>query len=136
MFKARLLQIDGLPAAAVLVWNADSTHSSVLLLSLQNGAILGVLREADSRDKFKKNLHLLECSEQYVFVGSLRGDVSIYNLQLSEKKVGLILHNSLVGDLICSRLEMQATGVTVRLLYVLERRSQESEGSFAIYLLQ
>lgn len=121
--------------AAVLAWNSQSTISAVLLINLQTAGI-SVLREVESGDKFTKNLHLLECTDEHIFIGSLRGEVSVFNLRESEKKIGAILHQNPVADVICSTVEMKTTGVKVKLLYVLEKRSKESEGSFGIYLLQ
>jgi hypothetical protein len=74
--------------------------------------------------------------DEYFFIGCLRGEVSVYNLRESDKKVGAILHQNMVADVICSAVEMKTTGVRVKLVYVLEKRTLESEGSFAIYLLQ
>lgn len=83
-----------------------------------------------------KNIHLLEWMDSYIFIGSLRGEVSIYNLKVSDQKIGAILHQNMVADILCSTLEMKTTGVKVKLVYALENRTPEIEGSFSIYLLQ
>jgi hypothetical protein len=134
VFKARLMQVGAGLSAAVLAWNAQSTLSAALLLDLQTSAVR-VLKEVETGEKFTRHLHLLECHEEYILVGCLRGEVGVYSLR-EGRKVGAILHHNAVADVVCSTLEMKATGVRVNLLYLLEKRTRETEGSFAIYLLQ
>jgi hypothetical protein len=134
VFKVRLMQVGSGLSAAVLAWNEQKTISAVLLLDLQTSA-MSVLKEIDAGEKPIRHLHLLECHEEYVFVGCLRGEVSVYSLR-EGRKVGAIFHHNAVVDIICSTLEMKATGVRVHLLYLLEKRTREAEGSFAIYIMQ
>jgi hypothetical protein len=64
--------------------------------------------------------------DDYIFIGALNGEVRIYNLRQSDKKIGAILHKNRVTDVICSTVEMKNTGVKVKLLYLLEKRTNES----------
>ncbi len=108
------MQVAGGLSAAVLAWNSQDTLSAAILLDLQTSGVK-VLKEVEGESR--RHLHLLECHEEYVLVGCLRGELGVYSAR--EGKVGAILHRNAVVDAVCSTLEMKATGVKVSLLYLL-----------------
>jgi hypothetical protein len=80
VYKVKLISLEKVPTAVVLAWSSDSTISAVVLINVQSGNV-NLLHEVQADGQVSKNFHLLEYTEDFLFVGSIRGEVSVYNLR-------------------------------------------------------
>lgn len=80
VYKVKLISLEKVPTAVVLAWSSDSTISAVILINLQNCNV-NLVREVLTEGQVSRNFHLLEYTEDFLFVGSIRGEVSVYNLR-------------------------------------------------------
>lgn len=85
-------------------------------------------------DNPKNTIHLFEFVHGLLFVATLTGFVWIYSYPACEK-VGGIHHNNAVGDIVESNDLLTTTNLNVKLMLILEKRTEQREGSLGIYLM-
>lgn len=83
-----------------------------------------------------RNLNTFDVVGEFLFASSMNGEVSIVDMSNNCKKIGAILHQQTVLDIICSNVQVKSTGVCLKLIYILEKKTEAKEGSFSVYLIQ
>ena len=72
----------------------------------------------------------------YLFVANLNGLVSIYDYPNTGSKVGGIFHQNQVSDIVASEDELKNTSLKMKTVFILEKKTEQKEGSLGIYLIK
>lgn len=118
----------------VLAWNSNSTVSAVVAVSLSNFE-QSVIVNVQNGENNRLTINIIEVIDNYLLVGSLNGQMSIYGLP-SKQKVGLIMHQNPLSDVISTVGELKATNIKMRIMFILEKQTEQKEGSFGVYLIK
>ena len=86
--------------AFVLAWNSDLSSSSVLAVNLADFTVSTVVSHS-TKENTRNNIYLIEVIEQKLFVSTIQGTVTIYNLP-DIKKIGVMLHKNKVNSIVPS----------------------------------
>jgi len=84
----------------------------------------------------RSNICFFEFADEYLMVGTLGGDLSIYRFPDTAERVGGIMHQNSVTDIVFCEEELKNTGTKVKYMLVLERRTDKREGSLGFYILK
>jgi hypothetical protein len=77
---------------------------------------------------------LIEVIEQKLFVSTLQGTVTIYNLP-DIKKIGVMLHKNNVNSIVPSEY-ITKTNIKIPQMFVLESKYNEKPGSIEVYTVK
>ena len=69
-------------------------------------------------------------------VANLHGFVSIYNYPDTTNKIGGIFHQNQISDILASEEELKNTKLTIKTMFILEKRTEQKEGSLGIYVMK
>jgi hypothetical protein len=69
-------------------------------------------------------------------VANLHGFVSIYNYPETTNKIGGIFHQNQISDILASEEELKNTKLTIKTMFILEKRTEQKEGSLGIYVMK
>jgi len=69
-------------------------------------------------------------------VANLQGFVSIYNYPETTNKIGGIFHQNQISDILESEEEIKNTKLTIKTIFILEKRAEPKEGSLGIYVVK
>lgn len=69
-------------------------------------------------------------------VANLNGFVSIYEYPDASNKLGGIFHQNQISDIVPSEQELKNTSMKMKIVLILEKRTEQKEGSLGIYLLK
>ena len=72
----------------------------------------------------------------YLFVANLSGLVSIYEYPNTVSKVGGIFHQNQVSDIVASEDELKNMSLKMKTVFILEKKTEQKEGSLGIYLIK
>ena len=72
----------------------------------------------------------------YLFVANLNGLVSIYEYPNTDSKVGSIFHQNQVSDIVACEDELKNTSLKMKTVFILEKKTEQKEGSLGIYLIK
>lgn len=56
---------------------------------------------------------------EFLFASTMNGEINIVDMSNNCNKIGVILHQQMVLDIICSNVLVKSTGVSLRLIYIL-----------------
>ncbi len=133
MFRVRFSRQ---PSALVLTWNPTRTLSAVLEVELGKFTIKPLVEVQTSPEQPKAMLNLFELVHGYLMVANLYGFVSIYNYPDTTAKVGGIYHQNPISDIVPSEQELKNTSLHMKIVFILEKKTEQKEGSLAVYLLK
>jgi hypothetical protein len=126
---------DTTPTALVLVWNASHSLCAILELDLLLFTS-ALLLEVRTPDHFQELINTFEIAHGHLLVANLNGLVSIYAYPGTGQKLGYIQHQNSVGEIIECHNQLKNTSLHMKAIMILERRTEKSEGSLAVYLLR
>jgi hypothetical protein len=69
-------------------------------------------------------------------VGTVGGQVSIYRFPDTTVKIGGIIHQNPIVDIVTAVGEIKSTNLKLKLMLILEKRTEKREGSLGIYLMK
>jgi hypothetical protein len=81
-------------------------------------------------------INTFEMVHGYLVIANLYGFVSIYNYPDTTNKIGGIYHQNQVSDIIATESEIKNTNIKMKMMFVLEKRTDQKEGSLGIYVLK
>jgi hypothetical protein len=84
----------------------------------------------------RSNMCFFEFVDQLLMVGTVGGDLSIYQFPDTTERVGAIMHQNSVTDIVYCEEELKNTGTKVKYMLVLERKTDKREGSLGFYILK
>jgi hypothetical protein len=122
------------PVAVVLLWNTQQTLTTLMQVSLINWeqTLLVQNQGQDSRTNFC----FFEFVDDMLMVGTVVGDLSIYRFPDTSERIGGILHQNCVNDIVYCEEELKNTGTKIKYMLVLERKTDKRDGSLGIYTLK
>jgi hypothetical protein len=74
--------------------------------------------------------------DELLMVGTVGGDLSIYRFPDTTDRIGAIMHQNTVTDIVFCEEELKNTGTKVKYMLVLERKTDKKEGSLGFYILK
>ena len=73
----------------------------------------------EAGERADRNINTFDVVGEFLFASSMNGEVSIVDMSNNCKKIGAILHQQTVLDIICSSVQVKSTGVSLKLVYIL-----------------
>lgn len=120
----------------VLTWNHNKTISAIIEIDLKTFALRNLLEVRTTEDQPKAMINLFEMVHGYLMVATLNGFVSIHNYPDTTAKIGGIIHQNQISDIIASEDELKNTSLKIKTMFILEKKTEQREGSLGIYLLK
>ena len=69
-------------------------------------------------------------------VGTLWGELSLYLYPDTTQKVGGIMHQNTVNDIVFCEESLKNTGTKIKYMLILEKRTDKKEGLLGFYILK
>ena len=107
------------PVAAVLTWNHNRTVSAIIEIDLSNFNMRLLVELKTTADLPKNLIHLFEFVHGYLMVAELNGFVSIYGFPDTSEKLGGIMHQNYVSDIIESQDTLKNTNLKIKTMFIL-----------------
>lgn len=102
--------------AFILAWNSDNSGSSVLAVNL-NEFVVSTIITHSTKDNTRNNIYAIEIIQQKLFVSTLQGTVTIYDLP-TIKKIGVMLHKNNVNSIVSAEY-VTKTNIVIPQMYIL-----------------
>lgn len=119
--------------AFILAWNSDNSGSSVLAVNLSDFIVSSVVSHS-TKDNPRNNIYTIEIIHQKLFVSTLQGTVTIYDLP-TIKKIGVMLHKNNVNSIVPAEY-VTKTNIVIPQMFVLESKYNEKPGSIGVYTIK
>lgn len=126
----------GVPYAVVLTWNQTNTISALLSVNLTNFEVKTLIETNTTPDNPRLNINIFEFVDEYLMVGTIGGQLSIYRYPDTTQKVGGIWLQNQVNDIVTTVGEIKTTSLKMKIMFILEKKSDQREGSLGIYLIR
>lgn len=126
----------GVPYAVVLTWNQTNTISALLSVNLTNFEVKMLTQTSTTPDNPRANINIFEFVDEYLMVGTIGGQLSIYRYPDTTQKVGGIWLQNQVNDIVTTVGEIKTTSLKMKIMFILEKKSDQREGSLGIYLIR
>lgn len=126
----------GVPYAVVLTWNQTNTISALLSVNLTNFEVKALTQTNTTPDNPRLNINIFEFVDEYLMVGTIGGQLSIYRYPDTTQKVGGIWLQNQVNDIVTTVGEIKTTSLKMKIMFILEKKSDQREGSLGIYLIR
>lgn len=126
----------GVPYAVVLTWNQTNTISALLSVNLTNFEVKTLIQTDTTPDNPRLNINIFEFVDEYLMVGTIGGQLSIYRYPDTTQKVGGIWLQNQVNDIVTTVGEIKTTSLKMKIMFILEKKSDQREGSLGIYLIR
>lgn len=123
-----------MPCAVVLLWNTQQTLTTLMQVNL-NTFEQTLLVQSQGQDS-RTNICFFEFADSLLMVGTVGGDLSFYNYPDTTERIGAILHQNSVTDVVVSEEELKNTGTKIKYMLVLERKNDKKDGSLGFYILK
>lgn len=123
-----------MPCAVVLLWNTDQTLTSLMQVNL-NTFEQTLLTQNQGQDS-RTNFCFFEFVDQLLMVGTVGGDLTIYRFPDTTERIGAIMHQNSVTDIVYCEEELKNTGTKIKYMIVLERKTDKRDGSLGFYILK
>lgn len=124
------------PTAVILTWNHNKTHSAVLEIDLTNFTIRPLVEVKTTEDQPKNIINVFEFIHGYLMIANMNGLLSIYGYPDTSQKLGVIMHQNQLSDIIASEDELKNTNIKVKTMFILEKKTEQRDGSLGIYLFK
>lgn len=126
----------GVPYAVVLTWNQTNTISALLSVNLTNFEVKTLIQTDTTPDNPRLNINIFEFVDEYLMVGTIGGQLSIYRYPDTTQKVGGIWLQNQVNDIVTTVGEIKTTSLKMKIMFILEKKSDQRDGSLGIYLIR
>jgi hypothetical protein len=126
----------GVPYAVVLTWNQTHTISALLSVNLTNFEVKTLIQTQTTPDNPRLNINIFEFVDEYLVVGTIGGQLSIYRYPDTTQKIGGIWLQNQVNDIVTTVGEIKTTSLKMKIMFILEKKSDQREGSLGIYLIR
>lgn len=120
----------------ILTWNHNKTHSAVLEIDLTNFTIRPLVEVKTTEDQPKNIINVFEFIHGYLMIANMNGLLSIYGYPDTSQKLGVIMHQNQLSDIIASEDELKNTNIKVKTMFILEKKTEQRDGSLGIYLFK
>jgi hypothetical protein len=85
--------------ALALTWNATNSLCALLSVNLTTFE-QKILLQLSTQDNSRANINIFELVEDYLFVGTIGGELSIYRFPDTTQKIGAICHQNQICDIL------------------------------------
>lgn len=99
----RYLSYQGQEIAIALVWDLNNTASALVAVNLATFEQNILVQVSTDPDKPRLNIAFFEVVADYLFVANSSGLLSIYRLPNLKEKVGVIMHQNEISDIVVTK---------------------------------
>jgi hypothetical protein len=116
-----------------IVWNCENNICGIIAIDLATLNFSAVVHIDAPHPKYL--FSDLASIGKFLLVSTVQGIVNIYQIPNFNEKVGVIMHQNSITNMI-SLSSMTSTNIPIKNLFILEKIMNKKEGSFAIYTLK
>jgi len=123
VYRIRYVTDKGIPYAVVLTWNNSTTISALISINLNDLSLKNLIEVKTTQEQPWQTISIFEFLDDYLMVGTVGGQLSIYRFPDTTQKIGGIFHQNTIVDIVTAVGEIKSTNLKLKLMLILEKKT-------------